>query len=316
MRMNVRSPLISALALPLVLLALSAGTARAGDKPDAVAKELEKARLLFSRKDFRNACRAYTKANELAQGKSAPSLIGLSDCYTQVKDVDKAVEAARQALAVAADPGERTQATEALGKALLQRPDEKSWDEAAALFKEEVLSSSGAQGAEGLFSALLALHRDTEATKALKFLRDQGRSEEGIHQILCGVGPSGPSKDDPNYDQKARALNDFVRKLDPDAPLRVGGPVKRPEIRQQPAKPEMPPEARKHQGVDYTVIIEAIIDTQGRVQSTRVLKEQPWGLTDSAVNAVRQWVFSPATLDGTPVPACYVLTVSFRTNTV
>lgn len=315
MRMNGRSPLVSALALPLVLLALSTGTARADAKPDAVAKELEKARLLIAQKDFRNACRAYTKANELAQGKSAPSLIGLAKCYTEVKDLDKAVETARQALAVAADPGERTLATEVLGRDLLRQPGEKSWAEAAALFKEEMLSSSGAQGAEGLFSALLALRRDTEAAETLKFLHDQGRSEDDIHQLLCGVGPSGSSKEDPDYDQKVTARNDFMRKIDPDAPLRVGGRVKRPEVRQSP-KPEMPREAREHHGVDYTVVIETIIDAQGRVQSTKVIKEQPWGLTESAVKAVRKWTFSPVTLDGTPVPVCYVLTVTFRSDFV
>jgi TonB family protein len=296
----------------MLALALSTGTARAGDQPDAVAKELEKARLLFSRKDFQNACRAYTKANELAQGKSAPSLIGLSDCYTRVKDGDKAVEAARQALAVAANPDERTQATEALGRALLHQPDEKSWAEAAALYKDEVASSGGAQGAGGLFSALLALHRDAEAAETLRSLRNGGRSEDDVQHLLCGMLSEG-SKDDPDYDQKITSRNDFVRKLAPDAPLRVGGKVKRPEIRQN-AKPEMPLEARRHTGVDYTVILETIIDAQGRVRSTRVLKGQPWGLTKSAENAVRQWTFSPATLDGTPVPVCYVLTVSFRSE--
>ncbi|MFL6237074.1 MAG: TonB family protein [Thermoanaerobaculia bacterium] len=309
MKMNVRFRLLSALALPILLVVLS-GAARAGSTGD-VAKELERARQLFSRKDFRNACRAYTKADELAQGKSAPSLIGLSDCYTQTKEWDKAVETARQALAVAANPDERTQATGALGRALLHQPDEKAWAEAAALFKEEMASSGGAEGAGGLFAALLALHRDAEAAETLRSLRNGGRSEDDVQHLLCGMLDDGSK--DPDHDLKVAARNDFVRKLDPDAPLRVGGKVKRPEIRSQ-AKPEMPPEARRHHGVDYTVILETIIDTQGRVQSTRVLKGQPWGLTESAVQAVRQWIFSPATLDGAPVRVCYVLTVSFRSE--
>jgi len=231
----------------------------------------------------------------------------------RVKDGDKAVEAARQALAVAANPDERTQATEALGRVLLQQPGEKSWGEAAALYKEEMASSGGAQGVGGLFSALLALHHDAEAAEVLQSLRNGGRSEDDVHHLLCGMGPSSLPKDDPDFDRKVNARNDFVRKLDPDAPLRVGGKVKRPEIRQS-SKPEMPPEARRHHGVDYTVIVEAVIDAQGRVQSTRVLKGQPWGLTDSAVQAMRQWTFSPVTLDGTPVPVCYVLTVGFRSE--
>jgi len=36
------------------------------------------------------------------------------------------------------------------------------------------------------------------------------------------------------------------------------------------------------------------------------------GLDKSAVEAVQTWRFKPATLNGTPVPVCYVLTVNFQ----
>jgi TonB family protein len=279
MKMNVRFRLVSALALPILLVVLS-GAARADSTGD-VAKELERARQLFSRKDFLNACRAYTKADELAQGKSAPSLIGLSDCYTQTKERDKAVETGRQALAVAANPDERAQAIEALGKALLHQPDEKSWTEAAALFKEEKAS-----------------------------WRNGGRSEDDIQHLFCGLLGDLSSKD-PDYDRQVSARNDFARKLGPDVPLQLGGKVKRPEIRHQ-TKPEVPPGTILSPGAGNRVIIETIIDAQGRVRSTRVLKGQPQKLTESAVQAVREWTFSPATLDGTPVPVCYILTVTYQ----
>jgi TonB family protein len=279
MEMNVRFRLVSALALPVLLVVLS-GAARA-DSTDDVANELERARQLVSRQDFLNACKAYTKADELAQGKSAPSLIGLSDCYTRVRDRDKAVEAARQALAVAASPDERAQAIEALRKALLHQPDEKSWAEAAALLKEEMAS-----------------------------WRNGGRSEDDIQHLFCSLLGDLSGKD-PNYDRQVSARNDFVRKLDPDAPLQLGGKVKRPEIRHQ-TKPEVPPGTILSPGVRNTVIVETIIDAQGRVRSTRVLKGQPQKLAESAEQAVREWTFSPATLDGTPVPVCYILTVTYQ----
>ncbi len=309
MKMKLQSPLVSALALPLVLLSLSAGTARADD----VARELERARQLYAGQDFRNACKAYMKANELAHGKSAPSLIGLSDCYTQVKDRDKAVETARQAVAVAASPDERTQGTEALGRALLNEPDEKSWTEAAALFKQEMTSTGGAQGAGGLFSALRALHRDAEAAELVRSLPNGSPSKDEIHFLLCDMDRVDHPSKNPENDPKFDAHNDFVRKLDPDAPLQVGGKVKRPQIQHQ-IPPEMPPAARKQRGITFKVIVETIIDTQGRVQNVKVLKGEPWGLTESAVNAVRQWTFSPATLDGSPVPVCYVLIVDSRAD--
>jgi outer membrane biosynthesis protein TonB len=43
----------------------------------------------------------------------------------------------------------------------------------------------------------------------------------------------------------------------------------------------------------------------------RSLEGLPHGLTESAMAAVRQWVFSPATLAGEPVKVYYVLTVNF-----
>lgn len=307
MRMKVRSPLVSALALPLLLLVLAAGTARADD----VARELEKARLLSAGQDFRNACKAYTKANELAHGKSAPSLIGLSDCYTQIKDYDKAVETARQAVAVAASPDERSQAADALGQALLHQPGEKSWTEAAALFKQEMTSSDGARGAGGLFSALHALHRDAEAAELVRSLRNGSPGKDEVQHVLCGLDRGGYSSKHPESAQEINAHNEFVRKLDPDAPLQVGGDVTRPKVQPQ-APPEMTREAKRHLGEPFQVILETIIDPQGRLRSIKVLKGEPWGLTESAENAVRQWTFTPATLDGSPVPVCYVLTVTFQ----
>jgi TonB family protein len=62
------------------------------------------------------------------------------------------------------------------------------------------------------------------------------------------------------------------------------------------------------------VIVEAIIDEQGGVKVTRVLKGIPMGLDQSAVEAAKTWKFKPATLDGRPVPVYYVLTVNFQVS--
>ena len=43
-----------------------------------------------------------------------------------------------------------------------------------------------------------------------------------------------------------------------------------------------------------------------------VLKSLPYGLSDAALVAVKQWVFEPATKDGTPVSVIYNLTVNFK----
>ena len=60
----------------------------------------------------------------------------------------------------------------------------------------------------------------------------------------------------------------------------------------------MDPGSPKIQGV---VIMEARIERDGTVSRARVLKSIP-ELDDAAVEAVRQWEFTPTLLNGAPVP--------------
>jgi periplasmic protein TonB len=95
-----------------------------------------------------------------------------------------------------------------------------------------------------------------------------------------------------------------------DRIIDVAGDVVKPEVvtRVQPIYTEIA--RRAHiQGV---VIVETIIDTRGNVTDARVLKSLPMGLSEAAVDAVRQWRFRPATLDGRPVSVYFTLTVNFE----
>lgn len=93
-------------------------------------------------------------------------------------------------------------------------------------------------------------------------------------------------------------------------PYRVGGDITRPELisNVRPAYTELARRAR----VTGVVILEATIDERGTVADVRVLKGLPMGLDRSAVEAVQQWKFRPATLKGQPVAVYYVLTVNFQ----
>jgi protein TonB len=95
----------------------------------------------------------------------------------------------------------------------------------------------------------------------------------------------------------------------PAGPVRVGGQIKAP-AKVRNVAPAYPPMAR-HARVEGTVILEATIDAQGRVTGVKVLRGIPL-LDDAAVDAVRQWVYSPTTLNGTPVPVVMTVTVNFR----
>ena len=63
--------------------------------------------------------------------------------------------------------------------------------------------------------------------------------------------------------------------------------------------------------VEGTVILDVIIDQTGVVTSTRVLKSVTL-LDQAAVEAVRQWKFTPARLNGEAIPIVMTVTVSFR----
>ena len=70
------------------------------------------------------------------------------------------------------------------------------------------------------------------------------------------------------------------------------------------------PDIARHAGVQGAVVLEAILDATGRVESVRVLGSQPL-LDDAAVRAVRQWRYTPTELNGVPVPVLMTITVRF-----
>lgn len=114
----------------------------------------------------------------------------------------------------------------------------------------------------------------------------------------------------------AADLTDFT--AIPDAPAAPGVPGLRaltsdliPPQKIYAPQPPYTEEARQAR-VQGVVIMQAIIDTLGKVTNVRVLKGLPSGLADSAVATVQRWEFEPAmTRAGEPVPVRYNFTVNF-----
>ena len=73
--------------------------------------------------------------------------------------------------------------------------------------------------------------------------------------------------------------------------------------------PIYPEEARKA-GVEGTVIFEATTDIYGRIQGYKVLKSIPL-LDQAAIDALKQWVYEPAILNGKPISVSFMVTVRF-----
>ena len=95
----------------------------------------------------------------------------------------------------------------------------------------------------------------------------------------------------------------------PRAPMRVGGAVTAP-TKIHDIAPEYPRMARdaKIQGI---VIIQATIGADGRVVDAEVLRPIPF-LSQAALDAVRQWRFTPPQLNGEPIAVIMTVTVNFK----
>jgi protein TonB len=126
------------------------------------------------------------------------------------------------------------------------------------------------------------LYDDTMDTPQLDF---PDAELDGV--LTIPEGPTGPSQ----------------------GPIPISGNVKAP-IRIFAPDPLYPEPARQAR-IQGVVILQTIIDTLGKVTHVKVLKGLPEGLTESAVAAVTQWKFNPATLNGEPVAVYYMVTISF-----
>lgn len=126
---------------------------------------------------------------------------------------------------------------------------------------------------------------------AMKFqLRQDGGRQDGVSP------PPPPPPPPPPADSEWAAA------------LRVGGNI-RPPTKVKDVKPVYPPIAQAS-GVQGVVILEAMIDASGRIAGTRVLRGQPL-LDQAALDAVRQWEFTPTEVGGTPVPVIMTMSVNF-----
>jgi len=92
------------------------------------------------------------------------------------------------------------------------------------------------------------------------------------------------------------------------------GPIRAAQLPEVPRKivdvhPVYPDVARIAH-IEGTVVLEAVVDTSGRVTQLRVLRSVPL-LDQAAFDAVRQWRYTPSTYGGRPVSVLMTVTVRF-----
>ena len=94
----------------------------------------------------------------------------------------------------------------------------------------------------------------------------------------------------------------------PPTPVRLHSGIKAPQrlVHVTPVYPVIAQSAR----VQGVVIIEATLDERGNVVRAVVLRSIPL-LDAAALDAVRQWKFTPTLLNGIAVPIVMTVTVNF-----
>jgi protein TonB len=97
--------------------------------------------------------------------------------------------------------------------------------------------------------------------------------------------------------------------VQPSKPVRPGGDIREPvKVKHvPPVYPQIAINAR----IQGRVVIDAVIGVDGVVREARVLSGFPL-LNQAALDAVKQWRYTPTTLNSVPVPVIMTVTVQFN----
>ncbi len=93
-------------------------------------------------------------------------------------------------------------------------------------------------------------------------------------------------------------------------PYRPGSGIAAPGLLRE-VRPDYTEEARRR-GIEGDVVLEIVVRADGNVGDVKVLQGLGGGLNQRAIDAVRQWRFSPARRFGTPVDVMVEVAVEFK----
>jgi TonB family protein len=125
----------------------------------------------------------------------------------------------------------------------------------------------------------------------------------------AGLTLSSEEQPGANADLNSGLVGSSKQPSAPAAPLPVGGDVK--VARPLSTVPPIYPSLARTQRIAGDVLVDALIDANGRVTTMKVVSG-PTLLHQAAMDALRQWKYQPATLDGKPVSMHLTVTIQFR----
>ena len=140
------------------------------------------------------------------------------------------------------------------------------------------------------------------ATSSIKVAMAIGMIEEHV-TVISNAEPRPPIS-------RPRELSDAVAPpVNPDG-VRVGGNIRPPRMATR-VWPAYPPAAASTE-VEGIVVLTGVIASDGAMNNVHVLSSPSPDLSQAAVDAVEQWEFDPALLDGVPVETLIQVTVEFQ----
>jgi TonB family protein len=178
---------------------------------------------------------------------------------------------------------------------------------------------------ESVLRELIALRpNDLDPVFRLAKLQEDEGLTDSAEDTLLSIHRQQPDAVEPNrmlaqfYARRVTALRKQTEvEKPPQAPsgpgerdengvYTVGGSIAPPTRLEQP---KYPPEAAAA-GIQGVVIVQVVINESGNVADAKVVRSIPL-LDEAALQAVRNWRFAPAMLNGQAVPIRMVVTVNF-----
>jgi TonB family protein len=194
-------------------------------------------------------------------------------------------------------------------------PPNEDVDAARAALDKAASERAGQYAAESLKAAQdarAALDAELKAQEG-KWFKSYGRTKElaadakAAGDKAAADAIAGKAKADA-VAAKERADVAAARAKAKMVPLRVGGKIRAPN-KIKDVKPVYPSIAQSAR-VSGVVMIEATIGPDGKVLDAKVVRSIPL-LDQAALDAVRQWEYTPTLLNGVPVPVLITVAINF-----
>jgi len=121
-----------------------------------------------------------------------------------------------------------------------------------------------------------------------------------------GMAVEATAQIDVEFNLQNAELNELIAN---DMATRLGPGVLPPQVVHR-VEPQYPPRANRQKRAGG-VILDAVIPEDGSPRIVRVIQSLDWELDENAINALKQWRFSPAMKDGRPVKVRMNIAINF-----